>query len=172
MTKRSVPLVRKNQETASFLLFFAQETKLMTSCLMQLAFQAIWINRAIVIISVLYIKLEVTMKRIEAIIKPDKLQDVEDSLKSLNIKGMSICQIMGCGCQQGWTEIVRGSQVDFHFLHKLKIELVVQDEEVEDIVQRICEVVRSGEVGDGKIFIFDVIDAVRIRTDERGKIAI
>jgi nitrogen regulatory protein P-II 1 len=112
------------------------------------------------------------MKKIEAIIRPEKLQDIKDTLASLNIGGLSISEIMGCGSQKGWKEYVRGSEVDFNFLHKIKLEMVVQDEQVEMVIDKICSVAQTGEVGDGKIFITDVIDAVRIRTKERSNLAL
>lgn len=112
------------------------------------------------------------MKKIEAIIRPEKLQDIKDTLASLSIGGLSISEIMGCGSQKGWKEYVRGSEVDFNFLHKIKLEMVVQDEQVEMVIDKICSVAQTGEVGDGKIFITDVIDAVRIRTKERSNLAL
>lgn len=112
------------------------------------------------------------MKKIEAIIRPEKLQDIKDTLASLNIGGLSISEIMGCGSQKGWKEFVRGSEVDFNFLHKIKLEMVVQDDQVEMVIDKICSVAQTGEVGDGKIFISDVIDAVRIRTKERSNLAL
>ena len=79
---------------------------------------------------------------------------------------------MGCGSQKGWKEYVRGSEVDYNFLPKIKIEIVIRDEQVEEVIEKICEKAYTGEVGDGKIFISDVADAVRIRTKERGEAAI
>ncbi len=112
------------------------------------------------------------MKKIEAYIKPDKLEDVKEILKDIAVNGLSISQIMGCGNQMGWKEFVRGSEVDYHFLPKIKVELVVLDSQVELVVRNICDIVRTGEVGDGKIFIYDVLDAIRIRTGERGNAAL
>lgn len=112
------------------------------------------------------------MKKIEAFIRPEKLQDIKDMLHTLNINGLSITQIMGCGNQKGWKEFVRGTQVDYNFLPKIKIELVVLDEQLEDLLQKIGDLARTGEAGDGKIFIYDVLDAVRIRTKERGEAAV
>lgn len=108
------------------------------------------------------------MKKIEAFIRPEKLEEIKDVLKALNLNGMSIIQVMGCGNQSGWKEIVRGSEVDINFLHKIKIELVVQDNQLEDVIKNICEKAKTGDVGDGKIFISDISDAIRIRTGERG----
>ena len=112
------------------------------------------------------------MKKIEAIIRPEKLQDIKDILASANISGLSISEIMGCGSQKGWKEYVRGSEVDFNFLPKIKLEIVVQDEQTEMVIDKICSVAQTGEVGDGKIFITDVLDAVRIRTKERSNLAL
>ena len=85
---------------------------------------------------------------------------------------MSITQIMGCGNQKGWKEYVRGTEVDFNFLKKIKIELVVLDEQVESVVQNIIDQSYTGDFGDGKIFIYDVNDAIRVRTKERGEAAL
>lgn len=112
------------------------------------------------------------MKKIEAIIRPEQIEDVKEDLKPLNIKGISISQIMGSGCQRGYTEYVRGTEVDYNFLPKIKMELVVMDEQVEEVIKRIVETAKTGNIGDGKIFITDVLDAVRIRTGERGNAAI
>lgn len=112
------------------------------------------------------------MKKVEAYIRPDKLDDVKDALKAIDLNGISVYQIMGCGTQMGWTEIVRGSEVDYNFLPKIKIEVVVVDFQVEAVIETIIGAARTGEVGDGKIFISDVRDAVRIRTGERGATAV
>ncbi|MCI1989978.1 MAG: P-II family nitrogen regulator [Oscillospiraceae bacterium] len=112
------------------------------------------------------------MKKIEAIIRPEQIEDIKEDLKALNIKGISVSQIMGSGCQRGYREYVRGTEVDYNFLPKMKLELVVADEQVESVVQRIVETAKTGNIGDGKIFITDVLDAVRIRTGERGSAAI
>lgn len=112
------------------------------------------------------------MKKIEAFIRPEKLEDIKEALGEVHINGLSISQIMGFGNQKGWKEYVRGSEVDFNFLPKLKIEIVVKDEQVEEIIDKICEKAQTGEVGDGKIFVTEVLDAVRIRTKERGTAAV
>ena len=108
------------------------------------------------------------MKKIEAFIRPEKLEEIKDMLKTLNLNGLSISQIMGCGNQKGWKEYVRGAEVDVNFLPKIKIELVVQDSQLEDVIKKISEKAKTGDVGDGKIFVSDISDAVRIRTGERG----
>ncbi|NLI92745.1 MAG: P-II family nitrogen regulator [Peptococcaceae bacterium] len=112
------------------------------------------------------------MKKIEAFIRPEKLEDIKAVLKSQNLNGLSISQIMGCGNQKGWKEYVRGSEVDVNFLPKIKIELVVETNQVEAIIEKIALAAKTGEVGDGKIFISDITDALRIRTNERGVDAI
>jgi nitrogen regulatory protein P-II 1 len=112
------------------------------------------------------------MKRIEAFIRPEKLEDIKGILSTLDINGLSISQTMGCGKQKGWKEIVRGNEIDYNFVPKMKIELVVRDEQVEDIIEKIRHTAVTGEVGDGKIFISEVLDAVRIRTGERGLSAV
>ncbi len=112
------------------------------------------------------------MKKIEFFIRPEKLEDVKDAFDALKINGLSITEVMGCGKQKGWKEYVRGSEVDYKFIQKIKIETVVLDEQVEALVETICERAQTGEVGDGKIFISDVIDAIRIRTKERGELAL
>lgn len=108
------------------------------------------------------------MKKIEAYIRPEKLTDIKDILNVLDISGLSISQIMGCGNQKGWKEYVRGTEVEYNFLPKIKLEIVVPDEKVEKLVDMICKKAHTGEVGDGKIFIYDVLDTIRIRTRERG----
>lgn len=112
------------------------------------------------------------MKKLEIFIRPDKLEEVKEALREIDLNGISISQIMGCGSQMGWTEIVRGSEVDYNFLPKIKIELFVLDIQVEAVVETVIAAARTGEVGDGKIFISDVRDAVRIRTGERGAAAV
>lgn len=112
------------------------------------------------------------MIKIEAFIRPFILEEIKDALKTINIKGMTISQVMGCGNQMGWTEVVRGSEVDYNFRPKIKLELFVRDEQVEEVVETIRRVAYTGEVGDGKIFISEVRDALRIRTGERGDAAL
>jgi nitrogen regulatory protein P-II 1 len=108
------------------------------------------------------------MKRVEAFIRPEKLEDIKGILSTMDINGLSISQVMGCGKQKGWKEYVRGAEVDYNFVQKIKIELIVREEQVEEMISKIRDAAVTGEVGDGKIFISDVIDAVRIRTGERG----
>jgi len=112
------------------------------------------------------------MKKIEAYIRPESLDDIKDILDDLCLNGLSIMQIMGCGNQKGWKEYVRGAEIDYNFLPKIKIEMVVLDEQVEAVVAGIIDKAHTGEYGDGKIFISDISDAIRIRTKERGTDAI
>ncbi|ADU27716.1 P-II family nitrogen regulator [Ethanoligenens harbinense] len=112
------------------------------------------------------------MKKIEAFIRPEKLEDIKVILKKLDLNGMSLSQVMGCGNQKGWKEFIRGAEVDVNFLPKIKIEVVVPDEQVDTVIDHITETARTGEAGDGKIFVFDIAEAVRIRTGERGNDAI
>ena len=112
------------------------------------------------------------MKKIEACIRPEKLEDIKEALGTLQINGLSISEIVGCGNQKGWKEYIRGSEVDLIFLPKIRIEIVVLDEQVETVIEQICEKAFTGEVGDGKIFVSEIQDAVRIRTKERGISAI
>lgn len=112
------------------------------------------------------------MKKIEAIIKPFKLDEVKDALVEIGIGGMTVTEVRGFGQQKGHTEIYRGTEYVIDFLPKVKIEVVVKDEEVEKVVQTIMKTAQTGRVGDGKIFIIPVEDVVRIRTGERGNPAI
>lgn len=112
------------------------------------------------------------MKKIEAIIRPGKLEDIKDSLNKFNIHGLTISQVMGCGLQKGRKEIYRGTEVTLNLLPKIKIEIIAKDDAVEEIIRLISSEAKTGEVGDGKIFVYDVEDAVRIRTGERGEVAI
>lgn len=108
------------------------------------------------------------MKKIDAYIRPEKLEDMKAQLDTMNLNGLSINQIMGCGKQKGWKEYVRGTEIDYNFLPKIKLEIVVLDEMAEEVINKICDIAYTGEVGDGKIFVMEVLDAIRIRTRERG----
>ncbi len=112
------------------------------------------------------------MKKIDCIIKPFKLEDVKGVLSDLGITGMTVSEVRGFGRQKGHTELYRGSEYQVDFLPKVKLELVVPAERVEEVVKAICEGGRTGQIGDGKIFVYDVIETVRIRTGERGKDAL
>lgn len=108
------------------------------------------------------------MKKIEAIIRPAKLEDIKEALNKYNIHGITISQVMGCGLQKGRKEFYRGTEVTLNLLPKIKIEIVTKDHQLEDILKIITEEAKTGEVGDGKIFIYNVEEAIRIRTGERG----
>jgi nitrogen regulatory protein PII len=115
---------------------------------------------------------EINMKKIEAIIKPFKLEEVKDALSELSIEGMTVSEVKGFGRQKGHTEIYRGSEYTVDFLPKIKIELVVADNQVEAAIGAIVKSARTGKIGDGKVFVSGVEQAVRIRTDEKGESAI
>ncbi|RUM49862.1 MAG: P-II family nitrogen regulator [Hydrogenothermus sp.] len=112
------------------------------------------------------------MKKIEAIIKPFKLDEVKEAISELGNFGMTISEVKGFGRQKGHTELYRGAEYVIDFLPKIKIEIVVDDDMVEKVVEVISESARTGKVGDGKIFIIPIEDAIRIRTGERGEIAL
>jgi nitrogen regulatory protein P-II 1 len=108
------------------------------------------------------------MKKIEAIIQPNKLEDLKEALAQMNIGGITISQVMGCGKQKGFKEYYRGSEVLMNVLPKVKMELVVDDGDFEKTVETILKYTQTGEVGDGKIFVSTIDDAIRIRTGETG----
>lgn len=112
------------------------------------------------------------MKKIEAIIQPFKLDAVKEALKGLGVAGMTVTEVKGHGRQKGHTEIYRGQEYVVDLLPKMKIEAVLADAQVEDAVQAIVSAARTGRIGDGKIFVYDVVEAVRIRNDERGETAL
>jgi nitrogen regulatory protein PII len=112
------------------------------------------------------------MKKIEAIIKPFKLEDVKEALSALGIEGMTVSEVKGFGRQKGHTEIYRGSEYTVDFLPKLKIELVLPDARVPAIVDAIVKAARTGKIGDGKVFVSSIENAVRIRTEETGEQAV
>lgn len=112
------------------------------------------------------------MKRIVAIVRTEKLEPLKEALFNADVAGMTISQVMGCGNQHGWSEYYRGTEVLFNMVPKVKFELVVDDDRVQDLVDIICETARTGEVGDGKVFVSPVDEVVRIRTGEQGVEAI
>ena len=112
------------------------------------------------------------MKKIEAIIKPFKLEEVKDALGEAGIEGMTVSEVKGFGRQKGHTEIYRGSEYTVDFLPKIKIELVLTDERVDAAVKAIVSAAKTGKIGDGKIFVTTIEDAVRIRTGEKGSSAV
>jgi len=112
------------------------------------------------------------MKKIEAIIKPFKLDEVKNALQELGISGMTVVEVKGFGRQKGHTEIYRGAEYTVEFVPKIKIETAVPADSVPVVVERIITAARTGKIGDGKIFVFDLEEAVRIRTGERGREAL
>ncbi|MGB2868295.1 MAG: P-II family nitrogen regulator [Bacteroidota bacterium] len=112
------------------------------------------------------------MKKIEAIIRPFKLDDVREALSEMGVKGMTLTEVKGYGRQKGHTELYRGSEYKIDFLPKIKIEIIAKDSLVERIVSTIIKAAKTGQVGDGKIFIYPVEDIIRIRTEESGEDAI
>ena len=112
------------------------------------------------------------MTKIEAIIRPGKLDDVKAALDDLGVKGITVINVMGAGKQRGRTQYYRGAEYVVNLLDKTKIETVVSDDVVDNVVQAITKAAATGEIGDGKIFLSKVDDAIRIRTGERGEIAL
>jgi len=112
------------------------------------------------------------MKKIEAIIKPFKLEDVKEALSEIGIEGMTISEVKGFGRQKGHTEIYRGSEYTVDFLPKVKFEIVLADDRIGKAVEAIVSSAKTGKIGDGKVFVLPIEDAIRIRTEERGESAI
>ena len=112
------------------------------------------------------------MKKIEAIIKPFKLDEVKDQLNEKGAYGMTVTEVKGYGRQKGHTELYRGAEYTVDFLPKIKLEILVKDDQLEEIIQVIMQAAQTGKIGDGKIFVSDLEDVIRIRTEERGEDAI
>ncbi len=112
------------------------------------------------------------MKKIEAIVKPFKLDEVKDALNEIGIQGMTVTEVKGFGRQKGHTELYRGAEYVVDFIPKIKIEIVISDGLAEKVVSTIEKVAKTGKIGDGKIFVYSVEEAVRIRTGERGETAL
>jgi nitrogen regulatory protein P-II 1 len=112
------------------------------------------------------------MKKIEAIIKPFKLEEVKDALSEVGIEGMTVSEVKGFGRQKGHTEIYRGSEYTVDFLPKVKIEIVLGDDVADSAVDAIVKAAKTGKIGDGKVFISNIEEAVRIRTEEKGEKAV
>jgi nitrogen regulatory protein PII len=112
------------------------------------------------------------MKKIEAIIKPFKLEDVKVALNQVGVDGMTITEVKGFGRQKGHTEVYRGSEYTIDFLPKIKVEIVVSDDKVAPATSAIIGAAKTGKIGDGKNFVSDLLEAIRIRTDERGESAV
>jgi nitrogen regulatory protein P-II 1 len=112
------------------------------------------------------------MKKIEAIVRPEQLEVLKRALQAAKINGITINQVFGCGNTHGWTEYHRGAEVIMNTLPKVEFKIVVADERLEEIIQLIIKTTQTGEIGDGKIFVTEVLDCIRIRSGERGNIAI
>ena len=112
------------------------------------------------------------MKKIEAVIQPFKLEEVKNALKAIGVDGMTITEVRGHGRQKGHKETYRGQEYQVDLLPKVKLELVVVSARLEEVVQTLSKAARTGKIGDGKIFVYDVAEAIRIRNDERGEAAI
>ncbi|HBO59577.1 MAG TPA: P-II family nitrogen regulator [Alphaproteobacteria bacterium] len=112
------------------------------------------------------------MKKIEAIIKPFKLDEVKDALQEIDVQGITVTEVKGYGRQKGHTELYRGAEYVVDFVPKIKLETVVEDERVEQVIETIVQTAHTGKIGDGKIFVSPIDDAIRIRTGERGEDAI
>ncbi len=112
------------------------------------------------------------MKKIEAIIQPFKFEDVKEALKNIGVDGMTVSDVRGHGRQKGHKEVYRGQEYNVDLLPKVKLELVIPDERLNDVLNAVTRSSRTGKIGDGKIFIYDVAEAIRIRNDERGESAL
>lgn len=112
------------------------------------------------------------MKKIEAIIQPHKLDEVKEALKGIGVDGMTVTEVRGHGRQKGHKEVYRGMEYDVDLLPKVKVELVVADSRLDEITAAIAAAARTGKIGDGKIFVFDVAEAIRIRNNETGEAAL
>jgi nitrogen regulatory protein P-II 1 len=112
------------------------------------------------------------LTKIECILRPGKLENVKDALNEYGIHGMTVTQVIGCGLQKGRTEVYRGTEYSINLLPKIKLEMVIPDTNVSDVIKIISDTARTGEIGDGKIFTYRVDNAIRIRTGETGEEAI
>jgi nitrogen regulatory protein P-II 1 len=113
-----------------------------------------------------------SMKKIEAIIKPFKMEDVKEALTEIGVEGMTVSEVKGFGRQKGHTEIYRGSEYTVDFLPKVKFEIVISDDRVQRAVDAIIQAAKTGKIGDGKVFVLPIEDVIRIRTEERGDNAV
>lgn len=112
------------------------------------------------------------MVKIEAIVRPGVLEGIKEGLNKLGVHGMTVSQVMGCGLTKGRTEVYRGTEYSINLLPKVKVEIVISGENVDGVIDAITKVARTGEIGDGKIFIYNIENAIRIRTGEKGQSAI
>jgi nitrogen regulatory protein P-II 1 len=108
------------------------------------------------------------MKKIEAIIQPHKLEDVKEALKGIGVDGMTISEVRGHGRQKGHKEVYRGMEYQVDLLPKVKLEMVISDERSQEVIETVVRSARTGKIGDGKVFVYDVAEAIRIRNDDRG----
>jgi nitrogen regulatory protein P-II 1 len=109
------------------------------------------------------------MKKIEAIIQPFKLEEVKEALKTIGVDGMTVTEVRGHGRQKGHKEVYRGQEYTVDLLPKIKLEMVVADARVEEVIKAVVGAARTGKIGDGKLFVYDVAEAIRIRNDDRGE---
>ncbi|HLG99148.1 MAG TPA: P-II family nitrogen regulator [Bryobacteraceae bacterium] len=112
------------------------------------------------------------MKKIEAIIQPHKLEDVKEALKAIGVDGMTITEVRGHGRQKGHKEVYRGMEYQVDLLPKVKLEMVIANERADEVIRTVVNSARTGKIGDGKVFIYDVAEAIRIRNDDRGESAL
>jgi nitrogen regulatory protein P-II 1 len=112
------------------------------------------------------------VKKLEAIVQPFKLDDVKEALKAIGIDGMTITEVRGHGRQKGHKEVYRGQEYNVDLLPKVKVELVVSEARAEEVIQTLAAAARTGKIGDGKVFVYDVAEAIRIRNDDRGDSAL
>ena len=112
------------------------------------------------------------MKMIAAVVQPHRLDEIREALNSIGIHGMTASEVQGYGRQGGHKEIYRGAEYDIHFVPKIKIEVVVSDDQEDDVVEAICTAAKTGKIGDGKIFVYDTVKAILIRTGEEGEDAL
>ena len=109
------------------------------------------------------------MKKVDAIVKPFKLDEVKDKLNEIGVQGITVTEVKGFGRQKGHTELYRGAEYVVDFLPKLKMEIVVADDQLKEVINALMKAAKTGQIGDGKIFVSDLEDVIRIRTGERGK---
>ena len=112
------------------------------------------------------------MKKLEAVIQPFKLEEVKEALKGIGVDGMTVTEVRGHGRQKGHTEVYRGQEYKVDLLAKIKLEIVIPSERLEEVLDVLAKAARTGKIGDGKIFVYDVVDAIRIRNGDRGASAI
>ncbi len=112
------------------------------------------------------------MKKIEAIVRPHKMEDVREALHEMGVNGMTITEVKGIGRQKGHTETYRGSEYEINFVPKIKLEVVVPDEQAQKVISVVIRTAKTGEIGDGKIFLLPIEEAIRVRTEESGESAL